>query len=201
MFPGPIAADVEVQFGGDPGLGSSRIERALVSQVGKQLVLKKARTPRMSETITLARSGSSVRQESLWVELNPILQGICGRKLACNVAREANRENSLKPHWIFTTTSPERIQRQLPRHRRWSSRNPQSLPRKRLASSSAIHSMSLRAALRSSTIWAISSLMPSPRRPSCTPWRSAADWFWLAFHLPSIVEMGISMPTMPLSRP
>ena len=53
----------------------------------------------MSETITLARSGSSVWQESLWVELNPILQGICGCKLACNVDTliRFNAENTVCP--------------------------------------------------------------------------------------------------------
>jgi len=53
---------------------------------------------------------------------------------------------------------------------------------------------------RSATRRAIS---PSPPcvRPSSTPFRSIADWFWLTFHLPSNDARGISIPTIARIRP
>jgi len=49
---------------------------------------------------------------------------------------------------------------------------------------------------RSATRRAISSPNPSRFKPSMTPSRSAAERFWLTFHLPSREAMGISTPTI-----
>src|SRR6185437_15170913 len=51
---------------------------------------------------------------------------------------------------------------------------------------------------RSATSFAIpSAVAPFSRYPSSTPTRSASGRFWLIFHLPSILVIGISTPTIP----